>query len=184
MPLVTLGGLETPPVTDLGTDFDSVGGTDYGGTDAEIASSVDVESDFAFSEIDSDAELEGVPPPLLGNPALSDIAESAQGSPRLVPLVSADSDVEHDADIEHSDLDSEAGVDELANEVASLDVTPRAVDRRLGLHRRSRPWDRQRRAPSSPSGSPARRNPVRRPPRVEPPKARDGKRPFYDYLFA
>ncbi|EKM54196.1 uncharacterized protein PHACADRAFT_46370, partial [Phanerochaete carnosa HHB-10118-sp] len=58
IPLFELpAGLDTPPVTDMGTDFDSVGGTDLG-TD------IDVESDFVFSELDSDAELEGAPPPL------------------------------------------------------------------------------------------------------------------------
>lgn len=168
-------------MTDLGTDLDSVGGTDFGNTD--IDSAADVESDFAFSEVDSDAELEGVPPP--GNPALSAIAESASPSPHLgpTPVISMDSDIEHDADVEHSEMGSEFGDDDLVSSVASLDITPRA-DRRLPLRRRSRPWERQRRAPSSPSGSPARRNAARKAPRVEPPVVAAGKQSFYDYLFA
>ncbi|GJE97724.1 hypothetical protein PsYK624_139450 [Phanerochaete sordida] len=176
-PLSAPQGLDTPPATDLGTDFDSVGGTDHG-TDADLESTLDVESDFVFSEADSDAEPDGAPRP--PHAALSAIAESAASSPRLGPV---DSDAEHDADVEHSDLGSDPGEDELASSVGSLDVTPRA-DRRIALRRRSRPWDRQRRAPSSPSGSPARRNPPRRGPRVEPPQTKDGKASFYDYLFA
>lgn len=176
-------GLYTPPVTDLGTDFDSVGGTDVSVTDLEIESVADVESDFAFSEVDSDAELEGVPPPLPRHAVLAAITESRSPSPQLPAMVlPTDSDVEHDADIEHSDLGSEVAADDLASSVASLELNPRA-DRMLSSLRRSRPWERQRRGPSSPSGSPARRNPVRRSPRVEPPIARDGRVSFYDYLF-
>lgn len=177
-------GLYTPPHTDLSTDFDSVGGTDISGTDIDMESSLDVESDFAVSEVDSDAELEGVPPPLATDSALIAIIESAHTSPHLVPgTLATESDVEHDADIEHSDLGSEVGEDELANRVASLEITPRPVSKRLGLRRRSRPWDRQRRAPSSPSGSPARRNPTRRVPKIESLVIRDGKTSFYDFLF-
>ena len=162
-----------------------MGGTDIGGTDVDMESSIDAESDFAFSEVDSDAELEGVPAQLGGNASLAAIAESAQASPRLAPMIiSTESDAEHDADIEHSDLGSEIGDDELADGVASLEITPRPINKRLGLRRRSRPWDRQRRAPSSPSGSPARRNPVRRTPRIEPPIFKREKTSFYDFLFA
>jgi hypothetical protein len=177
-------GIDTPPVTDQGTDFDSVGGTDISVTDLEIESAADVESDFAFSEVDSDVELEGVPPPLPRHVPLTAIAESESSSPRMPAVVLlTDSDVEHDADVEHSDLGSEIAADDLASSVASLELDPRS-DRLLSPRRRSRPWERQRRGHSSPSGSPARRNPVRRLPRVEPPVIRDGKLSFYDYLFA
>lgn len=171
-------GLDTPPPTDLSTDFDSAGGTDFGGTD------MDVESDFAFSEVDSEAELEGVPPTLAANSTLIAVVESTPGFPHVLPVpVSLDSDLEHDADVEHSDRGSELGEDELADSVASLEITPRH-NRRIGIRARSRPWDRQRRAASSPSGSPARRNPVRRVPRVEPPVAGSRKTSFYEYLFS
>lgn len=151
-------------------------------TDLEIESNIDVESDFAFSEGDSDAEPENAPPPR--RLILSAINESGLPSPQPSAVISPiDSDNGHDADIEHSDLGSEAGDEDLASSVASLDITTRA-DRILSSRRRSRPWDRQRRGHSSPSGSPARRNPVRRPPRVEPPIIKDVKVSFYDYLFA
>ena len=154
--------------------MDSIGGTD-------VDSIVDIESDFAFSEVDSDAELEGVPPPLPKHAALSAIVESGSSSPQLpVVVMPTDSDIEHDADVEHSEYGSEFGEEELASSVASLEISPRLLSSR----RRSRPWDRQRRNHSSPSGSPARRNPLRRSPRVESPSARDGKISFYDYLFS
>lgn len=168
-------------VTDL-TDIDSV---------------VDVESDFAFSEAEKDRiseaseaedEFEGAPPPT-GIPALNAITEADSDlgdSPRPGVLsVSLDSDIEHDADGEH---DSDAG-DDLAGSVASLDMNAEYTRRApLRVYGRSRPWERQRRAPSSPSGSPARRSreALRRIPRVEPPKGSTkpvAKRSFYDYLF-
>lgn len=187
-------GLETPPVTDLGPDIDSVGAvTDL----TDIDNVVDVESDFAFSEAEKDRiseaseaenEIEGAPPPT-GIPALNTISEADNdlGASHLPDTLSVlvDWDIEHDADGEH---DSDAG-DDLAGSVASLDINAEYIRRApLRVYGRSRPWERQRRAPSSPSGSPARRSreALRRIPRVEPPKGPTKpvvKRSFYDYLF-
>ncbi|KAI0690107.1 hypothetical protein BC835DRAFT_1366041 [Cytidiella melzeri] len=176
-------GLNTPPVTDL------------------ESSTFDTESDFTISdrdsllsdaEIDSDVELgPGMPPPR--SFPLADIPESSPGSPALrgsdpLPALgdswSVVKEGDADADVEH----------DLAQSVASLDLeddtTPRAARQQRQGPLRSHLWERQRRAASSPSRSPARKGRI--PPRPRQlvvqklkPNSKDaGPRLFYEYLFA
>jgi hypothetical protein len=178
-------GLNTPTATDI------------------ESSALDSESDFIISdraslvslsdvETDSDVEL-GLDDPSRRVHALADIPE---GNP-----ISPDAQLEssHVLDdswsiVHESDADADAERD-LAHSVASLDLeadtNPRATRQLRQGPSRSYLWERQRRAASSPSRSPARNG--RNPPRLRylvaaaKPKAQTkstGPQSFYDYLFA
>lgn len=180
-------GLDTPPITDL------------------ESSVIDSESDFLPSDRDShasdadaesDAEL-GRHGPVRRPMRLSDIPESGPGSPALGPSDGASTLDDSWSVINESDADADADVEhDLANSVASLDLDPGVTPRPARQFRQgplgSNLWERQRRAASSPSRSPARAG--RNPPRVNRPvllktKAKVKSIPsqaqsFYDYLFA
>ncbi|THH00744.1 hypothetical protein EW026_g1840 [Hermanssonia centrifuga] len=173
-------GLDTPPITDLESAMDA---------DSEFfLSDRDSHSDIHTSDIDTgmESELDGAPPP----GGLSDIAESAPGSPGVGPASVFD---ETWSLISGSDAE---GGDErerdLARSVRSLDLedhnhelTPRADTRRRQVPLRSHVWERNRRSASSPSRSPARRNPPRGFPRIDPPALdQTSPRSFYAYLFS
>ena len=112
-------GLETPPVTDL-------------------ESSLDPESDFAFSDVDRsshrsagsdvDSDFEGAANPPGAASALSDIAESMPVSPHLGPADMSTVSRSRDGDDAWSatagdDADSDFdGGDELARSVSTLDL--------------------------------------------------------------
>ncbi|TFK90035.1 hypothetical protein K466DRAFT_485508 [Polyporus arcularius HHB13444] len=188
--------LDTPPVTDLSelsaTDFD---------TESELVSDRDL------------SDVEG-PNPNARMTAIVEAASdaSAPSSPamgavyvtRAIPPASA-SGLESDAwsVLGESDVDVEgdlsASEDDLAGSVASLSLsdaggdierTPVAIGarRRQGPDAlRSRLLERQRRSASSPSPSPSRRAPTRPRQRAEHASVRpqvNGRRSFYDYLFA
>ncbi|KAH9942455.1 uncharacterized protein BXZ73DRAFT_88026 [Epithele typhae] len=181
--------LDTPPVTDL----------------SELsATELDSESDFASERDLSDAEGgRGGVTGHQGGPGLTAIVEASADSmpPSPVPYAvraPADFDAFDDDDWSsdrevpnvgrRGDFDSDADAPVLAEaQVAVPSSLAPDLRRRQGPDAlRSRLLERQRRAASSPSRSPARRTPHRPRQRAEPVKTRaaPGRRSFYDYLYA
>ncbi|KAI0085150.1 hypothetical protein BDY19DRAFT_987182 [Irpex rosettiformis] len=173
-------GLDTPPGTDLESSVVD--------SESDIMTS-DLDSQISDIEIDSDAELgHRLPPPRPHH--LANIPESSPNSPVL--RASTDTSTLDDSWSVVNESDADADIEhDLVQSVASLDLdadtTPRAARQLRQGPLRSHLWDRQRRAASSPSRSPARhgRNPPRSRRLVVSTKI-DTVHPasFYDYLFA
>ncbi|KAI0705074.1 hypothetical protein C8T65DRAFT_653130 [Cerioporus squamosus] len=188
--------LDTPPVTDLSelsaTDFD---------TESELVSDRDA-SDIegpnpparmtSIVEVSSDASAPSSP--AMGAAYVTRAVPPASASGRESDgwSVLGESDIDVDGDLS-------APEDDLASSVASLSLGDAGGDVErtpvaMGMRRRqgpdalrSRLLERQRRSASSPSPSPARRAPPRPRQRAEHASVRpqlNGRRSFYDYLFA
>lgn len=182
---VVRSSIETPPSTDLDSDFVS---------DSDLVSERD-------SVTDADSDMDGPTSVTAGAHLLAAIAEgsdaSMPGSPVILPAVPtyASDDawsVIGDTDVDVEDNEAEQGI---AGGVRSLGLqdaerTPRAQSRLRQVSLRSHMWERQRRSASSPSRSPARSPARRMPPRVharvelQPLELPTSGRSFYDYLFS
>ncbi|KZT10721.1 uncharacterized protein LAESUDRAFT_693025 [Laetiporus sulphureus 93-53] len=176
--------LETPPMTDL----ESAASVFEFGSDSDLLSESDFHSDTG---IDSDVDGDTGSRP---NPHLAPIAEaSVPPSQHVSPMPLSQSLMTDDgwfavdggyADAEDSEMEQglSDGVHSLT--LQDADSTPQVVPQMRHAAFRSRIWERQRRSASSPSRSPARRQP-QRVYRVEPPRVQQisPRRSFHDYLF-
>ncbi|KAL6300446.1 hypothetical protein BKA93DRAFT_740422 [Sparassis latifolia] len=176
----TAASLDTPPSTDL---------------DSEFVSEFDLVSDHEVGT-DSDADGPTSTPAEARVQSLSAIAEgpdaSAPPSSELLPVPTYASDDawsvigDTDADAEDSEADAEAerGLPAAVSPLGLRDAGHAPRVRQVSL--RAHVWERSRRSASSPSRSPARRTSSRVRPRVEPPRVEqpNAARSFYEYLFA
>lgn len=148
----------------------------------------DRDSQISDAELDSDVEPAAAPS--ARSLHLADIPESSPNSPAL--RASTDTSMLDDSWSIVNESDADADIEhDLSQSVASLDLdadtTPRPARQLRQGPLRSHIWERQRRAASSPSRSPARngRNPPRSRHLVNMTKAKtSAPRSFYDYLFA
>lgn len=167
-----LASLDTPPVTDL--------------SEASL-SDFDTESDI-LSDRDYRSDTEAVPGARVSHlRAIEEASAPSTPSPAVVSLPAAQiSDDEWsliaDAEADGEDSEAEQNISAAMRNtfLGDIDRTPRAEPRMASL--RSPMWERQRRAASSPSRSPARRM-LTRARRVEPPLTQSD-RSFYAYLFS
>lgn len=189
---LAMSALDTPPVTDL-SDLSELSAHEF-----------DTESEPISDRDFSDAEGPVARGPARGLGAIVELSDgSAPPSPAVgaryagpsVPSMAAlddgwsvigGSDVEGDMSAPEEHLERGVAALDLSDADGDVDRTF-TVDlrRRQGPEAlRSRLLDRQRRAASSPSRSPARRTPRRARRGAEPVREAFGRKSFYDYLYS